>query len=427
MTLSYAIRIVNDKLRTGSVRATYWNAAQIIQELRLLLTTADATVRAHFLRDLWRFWTGTVQPVRGQAMERVYAAAEWLIRAQSATSDDGVSLGYFPCDSKTGAWRPSYPETTGYIISTLLAFARRYGATQFLEAAIRMARWEIAIQMPSGAVQGGPVVGPEKQTAAAFNTGMVLDGWCSAYLETRDVAFFDAARRAANFLVNDIDDAGYFKTNGQFVSRGEIKTYTCLCGWALFRFGNLARESKYSQSATRCVEAAVRSQHANGWFPHNCLSRSHAPLTHTIGYTLQGVVEVGVLAGRSDFIDAARRGIEPVIAQIDDSGFLAGRFFSDWRPASFSSCLTGSAQIAIVCYRLGEITGEARFAECADRLVDYLKSLQTLSSKNAALNGALAGSFPILGEYMRAGYPNWATKYFVDSLMLQDSRHRAHA
>lgn len=36
-----------------------------------------------------------------------------------------------------------------------------------------------------------------------------------------------------------------------------------------------------------------------------------------------------------------------------------------------------------------------------------------------ALVGALAGSFALTGEYMRSGYPNWATKYFLDALLLQ--------
>lgn len=33
--------------------------------------------------------------------------------------------------------------------------------------------------------------------------------------------------------------------------------------------------------------------------------------------------------------------------------------------------------------------------------------------------GAIAGSFSLFGEDMRAGYPNWATKYLLDALLLQ--------
>jgi hypothetical protein len=52
-------------------------------------------------------------------------------------------------------------------------------------------------------------------------------------------------------------------------------------------------------------------------------------------------------------------------------------------------------------------------------MVEALKDLQETASPNPALNGAIAGSFPLFGGYMRGGYPNWATKYFVDALLLQ--------
>ena len=136
---------------------------------------------------------------------------------------------------------------------------------------------------------------------------MVLDGWCSAYERENTEHTLTAARRAADFLVADLDEHGYYRTNGAFVSAGEIKTYTCLCAWAIYRFGNLVGEAKYRSAAIRSIEAALKQQQSNGWFAHNCLERSDAPLTHTIGYVLQGILEVGLLAQREDFIAAVQR------------------------------------------------------------------------------------------------------------------------
>ncbi|HRZ05519.1 MAG TPA: hypothetical protein P5102_05095 [Candidatus Competibacteraceae bacterium] len=421
MKITTPLRIIRDRLQGNGFRATYWDMAKLATEVHTLLTHPDSALRTHFKHDLKRFLTGGTTPVHGDLPRRTRAAVDWLLRAQAATPDDGVSLGYFPCDTHSQGWRPSYPETTGYIMTSLLEFARRHNDTSIRDAALRMGYWEISVQMPSGAVQGGPVASPEKQTPAAFNTGMVLDGWCSAYTESGDPAFLEAGRRAADFLANDLDDTGYFKTNGAFVSHGEIKTYTCLCAWAMYRLGILAQESKYQQAAIRSIEVAIQQQQDNGWFAHNCLSHSKSPLTHTMGYTLQGILEVGLLSERDDFVAAARRGIEPLVARITDSGFLHGRFYADWEPAAFSSCLTGSAQIAIVCYRLAETMELSNFADAADKLVDYLKALQRLDSTNPALNGALAGSFPFIGGYMRSGYPNWATKYLLDALMFQEA------
>lgn len=409
----------SESLRRNSLRDTYWSSSILLKELSQLFKPQNAVFRRHVLRDYGRYLFSSVQPIAGETQVHAKAAVNWLLRAQEAGGDGGVALGYFPCARETPGWRPSYPETTGYIITSLLSYSKRYSDNGVAEAAMRMVDWEIAIQMPSGAVQGGQVCPPEQQTAAAFNTGMVLDGLCSAYLHKPDPKTLEAARRAADFLVNDLDGSYYFKTNGAFVSPGEIKTYTCLCAWAIYRFGNLVKEDRYMIAATKAIEAALRQQKQNGWFASNCLNRSTAPLTHTIGYTLQGILEVGSLSGRTDFVVQVRKTVDRILPLITRDGYLAGRFYADWQPAAFSSCLTGSAQIAIVCYRLAQELNEPRYRTAADCLVDFLKGVQLMESDNAALHGALAGSFPLFGGYMRAGYPNWATKYLLDALMLQ--------
>lgn len=343
----------------------------------------------------------------------------WLLRAQDATGDGGVSLGYFPCDETPGWWR-SYPETTGYIISSLLNYAHSHQDEALSSRALRMAQWEIEIQMPNGAVQGGPVCGRDERTPCSFNTGMVLDGLVSAYNWTRDDTYLMAAQRAGDYLLSDLTEDGYFRTNGQFVAPGAIKTYNCLCAWSLYRLGHSMDDDRYRRAALHAVEAALRQQQANGWFANNCLSRPEAPLLHTICYTLQGILEVGILADREDFIAAVQRGAEPLLARVSLSGFVPGRFYPDWKPAGFSSCLTGSAQLAVICYRLYAQAGAARYRAAADHLANFLKALQVLDSRCAEINGALPGSFPLFGEYMTAGYPNWATKYLLDALMLQE-------
>ncbi len=417
--MATAIRLLRDRYFKGSLRQKYWEINSLAAELRRLFKKDNREFRHHVLRDFGRYITSSVRADHSDPLPNIRSAVSWLLRAQQETADDGVSLGYFPCRNESGKWVPSYPETTGYIITTLLAYAGRFNDSDAREAALKMANWEIAIQMQSGAVQGGPVCPPAQQTPAAFNTGMALDGWCSAYSVTNEKKFLDAARRAADFLAEDIDERGYFRTNGKYVSRGEIKTYTCLCAWALSRFGEISGERRYVEAGIRVIESALLQQQSNGWFAHNCLTRSTAPLTHTMGYTLQGVLEVGVMTQRADFIDSARAGVDPLIARIDCHGLLAGRFYSDWEPAVLSSCLTGNAQIAIVCFRLYEITGQVQYREAANLLVNALKGLQVIDSPDSAFNGAIAGSFPLFGQYMRGGYPNWATKYFIDALLLQ--------
>jgi hypothetical protein len=404
-------------LRRRSLRETYWEAAKVGGHLVKLLDPSNTSFAKVVARDMSSFVCGWRQPADDDR-QRESAAVEWILSAQNVAGS-GVSLGYFPCGNAP-AWQPPYPETTGYIISSLLRYAERRNLGVVRKRALDMAGWEAEIQMPSGAVQGGPYIPSIQQTPCAFNTGMVLDGWCSAYEITRDAKLFDAAYRAAEYLSGDLSDDGYFRTNGRFVSSAKIKTYACLCAWSMYRFGELAGETRYQIEAVRSIEAAIRQQQTNGWFANNCLTRPEAPLLHTIGYTLQGILEVGILAGRNDFIHAVRLGVAPLLSQVSTDGFLNGRFYSDWTPASFSCCLTGSAQLAVVGYRLYQLTGDPNYQRFGDLLLNFLKPLQRLNSECTPINGAIAGSFPIFGEYMPGGYPNWATKYFLDALMLQN-------
>src|SRR5262249_3543635 len=156
----------------------------------------------------------------------------------------------------------------------------------------------------------------------AFNTGMVLDGLCSAFEASKDQRFIIAGRHSGDYLISDMTADGYFKTNGQFVTPGAIKTYNCLCAWSMYRLGVLAGDGTYKLQAIRAVEAAIRQQQTNGWFANNCLTRSKAPLLHTISYTLQGILEVGILADRPDFIHAAVLGVTPLLQRIETNGFL---------------------------------------------------------------------------------------------------------
>lgn len=413
-----AARILSDVLFSRNFRRFCFSARGVLYNFFGLCRTDRYPFIRLLVRDSVRFMLGNVQPIRGETLARAKAAADWLLRAQAATPDDGVSYGYFPYGSGNG-WRTSYPETTGYIISTLLEYVKITGEKEFAEAALRMAHWEVGVQMKSGAVQANALCAPEDQVAAAFNTGMVLDGWSAAYRFSHDERFLQAARRAGDFLVGDVNEHGYLQSQGKHTVFFPIKTYTCLCAWSLCRLSEDVEDDRYRTTAIRIVEAALRQQHGNGWFANNCLTRPEAPLLHTIGYTLQGILEVGIFTKRDDFVAAVQRGVDPLISQISPKGFLPGRFYADWKPAAFSSCLTGSAQIAVVCYRLFEYTGDVKYRGAADALLNFLKALQLIQTPITEVQGALSGSFPIVGAYQMLGYPNWATKYYLDALMCQ--------
>jgi len=339
-------------------------------------------------------------------------AAAWLERAQDAGPDRGVAYGaHFG-----GSFLPSYPETTGYIIPTFLHLADAWREPRLRERAVRMGDWEIEIQMPNGAVMGGMVT-DQPPTPAVFNTGQVLQGWAALGRESGGARFVEAGRKAASWLLEVQDpDGSWRRGNSRFAETGAT-VYNVRAAWGLYWMGVVAGEERFRRAALRNADFACSRQLANGWFQDCCLSDPVHPLLHTIAYSMQGLLEIGLASGEARLVDAAQRTADSLVAILGPDGFLPGRVASDFSPAVKWCCLTGSAQTSIVLSRLGAYTGEPRYRDAALRINRYLMARHDVSSPDPAIRGALAGSWPVRGDYGRLMVLNWATKFLIDALL----------
>lgn len=126
-------------------------------------------------------------------------AVGWIYRAQDSSNDQGVSHSYL----LGKGWAPSYPETTGYIIPTLLNWYKVSGDPTARERALEMAEWECEIQYPDGGIMGS-VVGRPDAMPVVFNTGQVVFGWLAAYKETGDSQFLNASTLASRWLLDKL-------------------------------------------------------------------------------------------------------------------------------------------------------------------------------------------------------------------------------
>ncbi len=370
-------------------------------------------------KEIARDALGRRHPVTARQVHLQEAMA-WLCRAQDATGTGGVSRSYalrwMPSHRRRG-WLAAYPETTGYIIPTFIAYARLTGDDGYRERALRMASWEADVQMDSGAVQGGVIDFPA--SPAIFNTGQVLFGWVAAYRETGNERFRQAAIRAADFLAFAQDADGAWRRHGSRYSRPGVNVYDARTAWGLLEAHRITNERRHRDAAVRNLEFALAQQARSGWFAQCCLDDDARPLLHTLAYTMEGLLESGVMLEESRYVDAAARAAEALMGRQRSDGGLPGRFDAGWRPRARFSCLTGDAQTAIVWLRLHALTQEARYLEAARRLNDYVASTQDLAAEDPGIRGGIKGSFPIWAEYGRYEYLNWAAKFFADAAMLE--------
>ncbi|MCP4633953.1 MAG: hypothetical protein GY855_13595 [candidate division Zixibacteria bacterium] len=341
------------------------------------------------------------------------SAIEWLCRAQDAGSDDGFSRAFSLIDG----WDHSYPETTGYIIPTFLDYAGYTGKDEIKKRAIKAGDWLIEQQFPEGGIPAGTTA-TTPRVPTIFNTGQVIFGWVDIYKHTKREQYLDALSRACYWLTDVQDANGAWTKHGSVVATYNVNTYNTRTAWALLKGAEISKNEDFRKAAIKNVEWALTQKNKNGWFENNCLTDNKQPFTHTIAYTIRGILEIGMMTGNDEFINIAVNSATKVLDSLDNNGFLAGRYDCKWNPTVAYSCLTGDCQMAIIWCKLYELGNGEHFLEGAKRIIDFVCSTQNLNNKNLGRRGGIKGSFPLDGEYGRYEYPNWAAKFFVDALLI---------
>jgi hypothetical protein len=339
----------------------------------------------------------------------VDACMAWLVRAQeqSPTHDGGVARDF----SLLRGWSSSYPETTGYIAPTFFEYAELRALPGVADRAFRMLDWLVSIQFPEGAFQGGRV-DMHPKVPVTFNTGQILLGLAAG--ARRREQYVEPMRKAAAWLRDTQDVDGCWRRHpSPFAADGE-KSYETHVAWGLFEAARILPDEGFAESAQRNIRWTIGRQSGNGWIADCCLNDAEAPLSHTLGYALRGLVEAFRFTRSEEFLRAARRTSDALVQVISPDGRLAGRLHEDWTAAVSWTCPTGSVQIAHSLLLLYSETGCRAYLD-AGRALNAFVRRTVRTDGNVDTRGGVKGSFPIHGDYERYEYLSWAAKFCVDS------------
>lgn len=339
----------------------------------------------------------------------------WLCRAQdrSISNDGGVARHF---SLKTG-WSSSYPETTGYIVPTFLAFARDRDDPVIRQRAMRMLDWLVSIQFPEGGFQGG-LIDSTPVVPVTFNTGQILLGLAAGVIED-DSRYRDAMRKAGDWLVATQDRDGCWRSQPTPFAKPGEKVYETHVSWGLFEAARLEPGRGYAETAMKNIDWALTHRQANGWFAKCCLGDPLRPLTHTLGYVLRGVIEAYRYSERPDLLQASVETADALLSVMDSrTGFIPGRLDRNWNGSVEWACLTGTVQIATCWMLLYHSTGVEKYRDAAFVANKYVRRSVSVDGPDD-VRGGIKGSFPVNGAYGMFEYLNWACKFFVDSNMLE--------
>jgi hypothetical protein len=349
--------------------------------------------------------------------DHLRSAAQWLAAAQDSQSDGGVAGRYH----LARGWTSSYPETTGYLVPTFLALSRALPEAGFRDRAGRAVRFLLSVQLPDGGFPGFEIA-ENRAVPSSFDTAQILHGLIAWHRESSDDQVRAAAERAVRWLLSVQDPDGAFR---QHLFKGVAATYCAYLACWLAEWGNYAEDSQALAAAGRHLDWTLSYRRENDWialcgFDENQHRASEA-FTHTIAYTLSGVLTTSEILGRQDGIALVKAAAERLSRRLELSRFLPGLIGADWRGRSEYACLTGNCQMALIWFRLHQLLPNLRLVNAALKAIDLVKLAQPMRNPNPGLFGGIPGSDPVYGDYIEGAVPNWAAKYFVDALLAKQS------
>ncbi|MER8072299.1 hypothetical protein ABTZ59_28815 [Streptomyces sp. NPDC094034] len=347
--------------------------------------------------------------MRESHLQMLAEAMAWLETAHEATGRKGISAGY----DLTQGWQPTYPETSGYLIPTLLRAADVLERPELGVLAREVGSWLQSLQTPEGAFPGGTgTSGPP----VVFDVGQIVLGLMALWQATDDPTALRSAVRAARWLSTVQQPSGAWLSHFAFPN-----TYSARVTWAVAEVWRATHDPALLDCVERSLRWLLSRTGPDGWIDAMAFDADRTPWTHTIGYTLRGLLRSGDLVGgelgRQSVAAAAACATR--LAEIRGALYplLPGEIGPGFEPKSRYACLTGDAQMVTVWLDLARRSGDHALRSRCVEVVDRLGELQLRQPLEPAAVGALPGSWPLSGGFEPLSFPNWAAKFFADALL----------
>lgn len=338
-------------------------------------------------------------------------ALAWLQQAHEAAQGKGFAAYYQKRPLLPGKWAAPYPETSGYLIETLIDYYQLNKEPKLLEMALKSADWIVGLQLESGALPGGLGEGTE---ASVFNTGQMVFGLVKAYEQSSNTDYLDGVKKACNWLLSILEEDGSWQ-QAAYVP-GYIPSYYTRVIWAMLVANKHLNNPNIDEKMEKALNYYQKRQNKQSAFENWGFKPNEPAYTHTIAYTLRGLLESALLLNDEFAINQALIAGDKLLDLLAEKGQLAGSYDQDWNGDYSFQCLTGNAQLSIFFCRLHRFIGKKAFKPAAFQVFEPVIEHQNNTS-NDNLRGGIPGSAPFNKGYQPYRYLNWAVKFYLDAYL----------
>ncbi len=340
--------------------------------------------------------------------KHILAWADWLLKSQEVNDDGWYSVKY----SILRWWDVSYPETTWYIIPTLYEVYKYTNNKKYYNSILKAWEYLLNIQMENWA-WGDSV----KWEPAIFDIWQIIFGLVKLYEITNDEKYLQAAKKWWDFIVSDQEEDGSWV---KYAFNNQPHTYYSRVSWALLKLWKITNDEKYKNSAIKQLNWVLDQLDENYFSPKLSFFNDWNPVLHTIVYTARWLYESWKILNEEKYIKAWKWIIDKLLEIYKNWKQLYAHYDKNWSTTCKFYCLTWLAQLSILWGKLYQDTNEKDYLFYAIKLNYFVKQTQNITTKNENVRWWIKGSYPIWWKYMIWAYPNWAVKFFIDALLLEE-------
>jgi hypothetical protein len=328
---------------------------------------------------------------------------QWVKNSIDVHQGNGSAAYYSRLLRPLNPWAKAYPETTGYLLNTLLDYKEEEA---WIDTYVdRCTDWLCKIQYPSGAF---PALYADSGKPSIFNTGMILFGLTASYQHRPKNNLLLAIENAVQWLLDQLGPDHLWSE--ETTEKGRVPSYYTRVIWAILE-ANLILAWKEIPDQMQQVLDVIRSRCLeNGAVGDWGFEARRPAYTHTIAYTLRGFWEAGRLLHDHKAVRAATKGMNALEDAFFRAGKLAGEYDLRWQGDHRYVCVPGNLQLACLAYRINR-------PDFGAGLIQQVLGTQQMDPEKGNYGG-LPGSWPVYGPYMRFKYPNWGPKFLLDALRL---------
>lgn len=335
----------------------------------------------------------------------------------SCRKDGGSSAYYSKLFNPVKGWSNAYPETTGYIIPTLYD-SKKYDKKfkEYEKLASDLTKWLISIQNSDGSFTGSLYNKKNKSSQSVFNTAQIIIGLCRSFEEKGEQHIFDSLTKSSLWLVQEQNPDGSWDL-GNYIP-GFNPSYYTRVAWPMIMAGKILKNNDIVISAKKTLDL-ISDRICKNSFVNDCGFKKGKPaFLHTIAYTIRGFLESSFILNNKKYFDIAYNFAEKLMVSYEVNGKINGELNNKFKSNNNYRCLTGEAQMAIIWLKIFDKKNDVRFLNASLKIIDSLCESQ-INRSIFFTKGGICGSKPYYKDYMRFRQPNWATKFFIDAIILE--------